>query len=165
VEGASDQEIVSKVLELLGHPSPTIKVLAARGVDTVRDAVESVKRASIPLVVNDSPYAARIVALIDQPKDPGSANMKKLQGDLQDRLFVLDKPSIEEYLPAQLYEKAGRSRDGDLAKLGQLRSDRTAQTELKREISRALADVLTEDDFESIPTIVEAVRRAIEGAA
>jgi ABC-type cobalamin/Fe3+-siderophores transport system ATPase subunit len=49
VEGASDQVIAQKTLELLGAHSPTVKVLAARGIDAVRDSVESVYRASIPL--------------------------------------------------------------------------------------------------------------------
>jgi hypothetical protein len=162
VEGAPNQQIVTKVLELLGRPSPTIKVLAARGVDAVRDAVESVYRASVPLVVNDSPYAGRVVALIDKPHEPNSPNVQKLRSDLEDRLYVLDQPSIEEYMPGAIYKRANRSRKDDLAALEQLRSDRAARDELKRAISSEPAAVLSEQDFKSMPIVVDAARRAIE---
>src|SRR5581483_3499387 len=117
VEGASDQEVMQRVLSLLGAPPPTIKVLAARGVDAVRDAVEAVLRASLPMVVNDSPYATRVVALIDKPYDAENKNYKKLENAMRGNLYVLDAPSLEEYLPDQLYATAGRSKDDDLAAL------------------------------------------------
>jgi ABC-type hemin transport system ATPase subunit len=164
VEGASDQEILAKVLDLLGRPSPSIKVLAARGIDSVRDAVEAVYRASVPLIVNDSPYARRVVALIDQPSKPEAENLVKLKNTLGDRLYTLDQPSIEEYLPAALYAKAGRNRDDDLAQLSSLKQDRAARNRLKKEIAVAIASVLRTDDFDSIPTIVQAAQRAIAEA-
>jgi hypothetical protein len=161
VEGASDQQIVEKVLELLDTPSPTIKVLSAQGVDTVRDTVWSVVRALVPLVVNDSPYAERVVAIIDKPNDPNAVNVQKLRADLVDRLYVLEEPSIEEYMPAAIYEKAERVKTADLAAIDALRSDLPALRAFKREVSVALAEVLTEDDFASIPTLVEAAKRAL----
>lgn len=164
VEGASDQIIAEKVLELLGAESPTIKVLSARGVDAVRDALESVYRASVPLIVNDSPYAGRVVALIDQPRDPESANIERLRETLQDRLFVLDQPTIEEYVPESIYTRAERSKEDDRAQLEALAGNRLKLALLKREISNALADAIEENDFDSIPIIVEAARRAIAEA-
>jgi hypothetical protein len=160
VEGASDQAIVMRVLDLLGHPSPTIKVLAARGVDAVRDAVEAVYRASVPLFVNDSPYAGRVVALIDQPNRE-SENLRRLRNALGDRLFELDQSSIERYIPEEVYARANRNRDDDLAELDRLRTDRAGKDRLKQEISGAIAAALTEEDFDSIPIIIEAARRAI----
>jgi energy-coupling factor transporter ATP-binding protein EcfA2 len=161
VEGASDQVIVAKVLQLLGAESPSIKVLSAQGVDLVRNTVESVHRASVPLIVNDSPYAGRIVALIDEPSDPASPSMVRLRGNLGDRLFLLNAPTIEEYIPEGLYAKAGRSKDDDLEGLQAATGNRAALTALKREISTELAAALTEDDLASLPIIVEAANRAI----
>ena len=160
VEGASDQAIVERILTLLGTPSPMIKVLAARGIDAVRDSVESVIRALVPVIVNDSPYAGRVIAVIDEPADHAHPNVKKLERDLGDRLFILDTPSIEEYIPEGVYEKAGRVRSDDLARLQSLRGNYELLRNLKREVSTALADVLTEADFETIPTLVDATRRA-----
>jgi hypothetical protein len=51
VEGASDQVIVQRVLDLLGEPASTIKVLSAQGIDEVRERASSVVRALVPLVV------------------------------------------------------------------------------------------------------------------
>jgi hypothetical protein len=130
VEGASDQEIVAKMLELLGMP--TIKVLSAQGIDTVRDTVASVLRALVPLVVNDSPYAERVIALIDQPKDPESANVQKLRQDLGDRLYTLEAPSIEEYMPAAIYEKARRDKESGTQPPGRGRGRRDRRSHPSR---------------------------------
>lgn len=162
VEGASDQAIASKALELLGAPPPTVKVLSARGVDAVSEAVASVVRALVPLIVNDSPYAERVIALIDQPRNPDAENVVKLQGDLCGRLFMLDAPSMEEYLPEALYTRAGRSKDDDLRQLTELRGDYRRAAELKREISVSIADALSPDDLEEIPLVTDAVRASIE---
>jgi ABC-type multidrug transport system ATPase subunit len=162
VEGASDQVIVEKVLELLGTASPTIKVLAARGIDAVRNAVESVVRALVPLVVNDSPYAKQVVALIDNPKDPDAENVRRLQLALDERLFILDAPSIESYIPEAIYERAGRSRADDLAGMDEFRSNYERLRSLKRDVSNALAGVLIEDDLDQIPTVTAAARKAID---
>jgi hypothetical protein len=161
VEGASDQEIVTKVLTLLGSPPPTVKVLAARGIDAVRDAVEAVYRASVPMIVNDSPYAERVVALIDAPTHPEGQNMTRLKGALGDRLYELDAPSMEAYLPDSLYERAGRDKAEDASALTSVTGDRRKTAELKREISKAVAASMTHDDLAAIPTVAEAARRAI----
>jgi energy-coupling factor transporter ATP-binding protein EcfA2 len=162
VEGASDQAIVEKVITLLGAPPPTIKVLAARGIDAVRDTVESVYRASVPLIVNDSPYKGRVVALVDEPRNPESQNFKKLDSALGDRLHILDAPSMEEYMPEAIYAHADRDKDADRTALAN--ADRLGREALKTEISSALAEALTEADFDSIPTIVLAAQDAIDRA-
>lgn len=164
VEGASDQELATRVLEILGSPPPAVKVLAARGIDAVRDAVEAVYRASVPLVVSDSPYAKRVVALVDEPKDPEGKNFVKLKGALKDRLFVLDAGSIEEYVPEAIYARADRNKTEDLAELASASSDPARAATLKQEIATALATALTEQDLTSIPTIADAARRAIAEA-
>jgi hypothetical protein len=166
VEGASDQAIVERALDLLRVPSPTIKVLSARGIDAVRDAVESVVRALVPLVVSDSPYSARVVAIIDQPANPQHPNVEKLRRDLGDRLYELDKTTVEDYVPDEFYARAARSKEDDLEQLDRLRNDYGRQSALKREISTALADALDEaSDLDLIPTIRDACRRAIEVSA
>lgn len=160
VEGASDQAIVEKALALLGTPSPTVKVLSAQGVDAVGDAVTSVVRAVVPLIVNDSPYAGRVVALIDAPRQPESESVKKLKHDLTDRLFILNRPTIEEYMPEELYARAGRSKDADVQELYRLKDDYKAASEFKRVVSTSLANVLTEEDLFEISTITDAARKA-----
>lgn len=162
VEGASDQVIAQRVLDLLGESAAAIKVLAAQGIDEVREREISVVRALVPLVVNDSPYAGRVVALIDAPADPTAANIERLRQDLGDRLYRLDAPSVEAYIPADIYERAGRSKEGDLAALHSLAGNPGARREMKRAISDAVAAVLTEADLDAIPTITESCRRAAE---
>jgi hypothetical protein len=161
VEGASDQEIVSRALELLGVPVPAIKVLSARGVDTVGRTIDSVVRALVPLVVNDSPHAGRVVAMIDKPRDADGENVARLQRDLGDRYFELDEELIEAYVPAAIYDRAGRSRADDLAQLQATGGDYRAQTALKAEISKALTAALTAADLELIPTVRDAAEKAI----
>lgn len=161
VEGASDQVIVERILNLRGVPSPSIKVLSARGIDTMRDAIDSVVRALVPIVVNDSPYAARVVALIDRPQ-VRNANLQRLRNDLGDRLYELPTPMIEEYVPSVVYERAHRSKEDDLAQLKQASGNFEDERVLKREISNALAAALTKDDLDEIPLLRDAAQRAID---
>jgi AAA domain, putative AbiEii toxin, Type IV TA system len=163
VEGSSDQQIVVRVLELLGAPQTKVKVLTAGGIDGVQGTVESVRRALVPVVVNDSPYAKRVVALIDKPDDPSKQNRLKHLGN---RLFVLDQPSIEEYLPEALYTSAERDKAEDLAEILRLKGtgDRQHLDELKREISTALAASLEEGDLSTIPLIRDAAQKAMDKA-
>ena len=165
VEGASDQAIVEKVLELLDVPSPTIKVLSARGLDAVRDAIESVVRALVPLVVRDSPYSKRVIAMIDEPSSLDHPNLVKLRRDLDDRLYELDKHSVEEYIPAEIYERAERSKDEDLGRIEELRGKLRRERGSEAEISTTLAAALTEDDLDSISIISDACQRAIDESA
>lgn len=155
---------MSKVLELLGTSSSTIKVLSARGVDAVRDTLDSVVRALVPVIVNDSPYADRVVALIDQPHASDAPNAAKLAQDLGDRLYVLETASIEQYIPEAVYGRAHRSREDDLRNLNVLQGRYQELRALKRDISTALAGALTVDDLDAIPIIANAARRAIAAA-
>jgi hypothetical protein len=161
VEGASDQVIVQRVLDLLGEPASTIKVLSAQGIDEVRERASSVVRALVPLVVNDSPYANHVVAMIDAPRDTEMASVDRLRADLGDRLYVLDTPSIEEYVPAEVYERAGRVKEEDLAELSRRTGDRRARNSLKKEISDAIAATLVVEDLDSITTIRDVGQRAL----
>lgn len=160
VEGASDQVIAQRVLDLLGQSAASIKVLSAQGIDEVREREISVVRALVPLIVNDSPYAGRVVALIDAPVDDQAANVLKLRHDLRGRLFELDAPSVEEYLPEELYRRAGREKQADLDALQTARRDPAQRRALKTEISDAIAAVLTADDLDGIPIIAAAARNA-----
>jgi hypothetical protein len=161
VEGASDQVILSRVLELLGEPGSRIKVLSAQGISEVRQRASSVVRALVPLIINESPYAGRVVALIDEPRATDSASAEKLSADLEDRLYVLDKPTIEEYLPDDLYVRAERVKADDLAELARLIGNPSQRRDLKKAISDSIAAVLSVEDLDSIPTIHAAAKRAI----
>ena len=65
-------------------------------------------------------------------------------------------------MPPAVYDRANRDRAADMSELAEVRNDKVATDELKREISTALALVLAEEDVDSIPIIVEAARRAID---
>jgi hypothetical protein len=162
VEGSSDQVVAEKVLALLGYSTRDVKVLSAQGVDEVRGRVLSVVRALVPLVVNDSPYADRVVALIDAPAEREAANVERLQRDLGERLFILPRSSIEEYVPETVYIRAGRSKEDDAAALRAASGHLASERRLKREISDALAAALVSEDLAALETITEAARRAAE---
>lgn len=163
VEGSSDQVIAERVLALLDPAAAAgIKVLSAQGIDELRERVSSVVRALVPLVVNDSPYAGRIVALVDAPRDSEAANFKRLQDELGDRLYVLDRPSIEEYLPMNIYTRAGRSREDDLARMAELRNDLAGRRRFKKELSDALAAVLEPADLDDVTVLRDAAMRVLE---
>jgi predicted ATPase len=162
VEGASDQEFVAKTLELLGVPVPMIKVLSAGGIDAVGNTIEAVRRALVPVVVNDSPYAKRIVAMIDQPKGTDLDKVDRLHELLGERLHILDSHLIEDYVPPAIYERAGRSKEADIKRIRELHGRYNELREVKNEISRELAAELTVEDLNEIPIVRDAAQQAID---
>jgi hypothetical protein len=164
VEGASDQIVVERVLALMEVPHGRIKVVAAGGVDAVPDTLAALSRALLPVVMRDSPYARRVVALIDAPRDPESHTVKELERVLADRLFVLDAPSLEEAIDAAIYERAGLSKDGVLSELAALGGNYRAEHEAKRRISREVARVLEAGDLGGLAAITASVERAVQAA-
>lgn len=161
-EGASDQVICEKVRALLDVPPDRLKVLAAGGIAEVRNKVSAVVSSLTPLVTHDSPYAQRVVALIDRPSPAEQRHRQKLQDDLGDRLYVLDANSLESYLPQDLYAKAQRDKVADRKELERLhlRGEFQEMRLLKREISDQIAHVMAESDLASVATIRDAVLRA-----
>ncbi len=108
VEGPSDQSICERVLRLLApHDASTLKVLSAGGITRISGLIQAVLDSLLPLIVNDSPYAKRVVALVDAPPDTDQAKVQDLGRFLADRLYILDSPSLEEYLPAENVHEGG----------------------------------------------------------
>lgn len=152
VEGASDQRLVERALDLLGAEPGQIKVLSASGISGVDATVYAVERQLLPMIISDSPYAQRVVAMIDEPREAEQERVRDLERHLDDRLVQLPAPSLEEYVPARLYEVAGLDRD---AALERIRNATTfsAKRDVKREISETLASALTEELLNEIPEI------------
>ncbi len=109
VEGATDQIIANRIMELKDIDKTKIKVVSASGIDNVENILNAVYNSVLPFVVSDSPYKDRIVALIDQPNTQGQQTYEKLQSVLADRLFELSAPSLEEFFPEELYTRCGRA--------------------------------------------------------
>jgi predicted ATP-dependent endonuclease of OLD family len=164
VEGASDQIVSERVLHLLQHPPGRVKVLSAQGVGRVKRVIQSVLDALIPLMVNDSPYARTVVALVDSPASADSEKVEDLKKRLEDRLFVLPEPSLEEYLPAALFEKAGRDKNQDIEEINRLKKtgDFAEIGRFKRAISEQVASMLDVEDLPAIEILQNAVARAVE---
>jgi AAA domain, putative AbiEii toxin, Type IV TA system len=145
VEGASESLMCQRIAQILGIEQGRIKVVAAGGIANVGNRLSAVEDSLIPLVVSDSPYKSRVVALIDQPNPSENGIERRLREGLADRLFVCDQASMEEQLPESLYRNAGRDKAADLSQLADLRKDRKASNALKREIAEALASELNRD--------------------
>src|SRR5262249_52477383 len=122
-EGASDETIVKAALSLIDPAPARIKTLAANGITEVQPRAAALSRVLAPIVPADSPYAGRVVALVDGPEDNSVA--KNVQGVLGNRCFVLPTASVEEYLPESLYLRAARQKVDDLAGLARAKGDRT----------------------------------------
>jgi hypothetical protein len=161
VEGSSDQAVVGKVRDLLDVSASGIKVLSAAGIDNVPSGVDAVSRVLVPVVMRDSPYANKVVAMIDLPPDPKPPAVGELRRVLGDRLFVLDKPSIEEYIPEGIYTRIGRNKSDDIQQIAELRNKYHELIAFKKELSQQIAAQLTAADLTDLPIIVEAVRRAV----
>jgi AAA domain, putative AbiEii toxin, Type IV TA system len=160
VEGMSDQIIIDTVKTLKGISTTRVKVISASGVDNVPNMLVAVCNTLTPLVVNDSPYNSRVVALVDKPRKTSDEHYKQLKKVLKDRLFTLDQHLLEEYLPEYLYDKCGRTKQVTLEELIGVKADYDRLSALKTEISNAIAGILTAEDIENIPLISDAIDKA-----
>jgi predicted ATP-dependent endonuclease of OLD family len=159
VEGTSDQIICERLQELLNINKNRIKVLSASGIDNIKNTYRSVVNSLKPLVINGSPYAKKIVALVDAT-DKSSSNYIEIKKTLNSRLYTLPNDSLEEYLSEEFYELAGRNKDEDLAKIAQLKSDHLQLGQFKKEISNAIAPILTEANISSLQVMIDALKKA-----
>jgi ABC-type cobalamin transport system ATPase subunit len=159
VEGASDAEICNAVLAINGSAPGHIKVLSAGGVDSIRKTIAAVERALVPLVMNDSPYAKTAVALIDHVEGGRVSELRRVLGD---RLYMLDEPSLEEYLPEDFYVRAGMDKVTMLSEIQAVSGQR--RSESKRQVATAISGILSAADLDRIPLIQKAVTHAIAGA-
>jgi energy-coupling factor transporter ATP-binding protein EcfA2 len=161
VEGASDQRIAEAVRNLLGAEPGQLKVVSASGVTQVGQTVASITHVLTPLVMRDSPYAKRVVALIDDR----ATNRDELRRVLRKRLFELGAASLEEYLPDELYRRVGLEKGDVLERVRLARGDYNAESAIKTDVSDAIAAVLTRDDLNAISVVRDAVQLALSKAS
>jgi predicted ATP-dependent endonuclease of OLD family len=173
VEGSSDQVVCEKIATLLGIPTGRVKIISAQVIDNVNDTYKSIKNTLVPLLADHTPYSKRVVALLDRPSSDASRSVGEIQNALKERCIVLDEPSLEEYVPEDLFEMAGRNKAFDLDNLKEkatehkyAKKDETlkALRELKKEISSALATALRHEDLDKITKIRDAVQLASDRA-
>ena len=159
VEGATDQIIANKIMELKGIDKSKIKVVSASGIDNVENILNAVYNSVLPFVVSDSPYRNRIVALIDKPNTQGQQTYERLQNLLDDRLFVLPEPSLEEFYPEELYERCGKVKADELREIAKIK-DHLEKKRLKTDLATAIANTLTGDDLATFGIFVAAIDKA-----
>lgn len=160
VEGASDQVLVEAAMRIVDPAAAEkVKVLAANGITNVAGAIAAVSQVLRPLVVADSPYSARVVAMVDAPRAEHVKQVDQIRQVLGPRLIELEQPSLEEYAPSSLYTAAGLTKEAALD--GFSKAGTEAERRLKkREISTALARALTEEFLSEMPALKEAAERA-----
>ncbi len=162
VEGASDQVIVERVRNLLNINASKVRVVSASGLANVPPTLEAVSRMLTPVVMKDSPYARKVVAMIDQSGDPPPPAVAELRKVLDSRFFELDQPSMEAYIPEGIYARSGRNKAKDLQTIAKLRSNYQELNSFKRTLSQQIAGQLSGEDLEVLPIIAAAVRKASE---
>ncbi len=157
VEGSSDQVIVEKFLSLMGIDHYKVKVFSAAGFEKIESTKEKIIETLRPLVLKESPYRERVVVLADRRNSSNESRAEEICRQIGQRYCELDTPSIEEYLPEELYARAGRDREQDLKQLESLKSNYESLRERKRAISTAIASVIEISDLDKLPVIAEAI--------
>jgi hypothetical protein len=169
VEGSFEQVICEKCAELLRIPKDHVKIFSASGAENVEASLKTIERTLRPLIMNTSPYADRIVVLLDEATN---RQQKKRVDDvkriIQDRCFILDRDSIEEYLPQYLYEKCGRNKKDDMLEISSAMVEKKLRpdtgllrlTKIKRDIATSIAEILEKRDLDNIGIIRDAVAKA-----
>jgi hypothetical protein len=160
VEGSSDQVIAERVMGLMKINPDRVKIVSATGVGNIRNVFSVLSNTLLPLVLADSPYAKRMVALIDRPTAGDEGKVSGIRRVLKDRLVELPDLSMEQYLPAELYERAGRDKARDLYEIERVKGDYIQVGKLKKSISDSIAKELNEGDLEGLAEIVSAIKKS-----
>lgn len=159
VEGASDQYIMEAIARLLGIKSSEVKILSARGIDGVTNLFSAIEYALTPLLAGGSPYAKKVVVMIDKPNSSSNLRVKELKKNLDSRLLILNEKSIEEYIHESIYKKAGKIKDEVLSDLEKLSKDTSLEgykkiISYKKELSCIIGSAIEIDD---LPVLFELV--------
>jgi ABC-type phosphate transport system ATPase subunit len=164
IEGASDEMICKKIVELLGYEDKKIRTVAAESAVKIKKMSEAIESNLRPLVINKSPYAERLVILLDKPNDDNG--LQRLSDELKDkyldRFFQLSETSLEEYLPSSLYDRAGIDKAVILADISNANASGNYKklAEIKQEVANKISEILKLEDLTLIPTIKEAVEKS-----
>jgi len=164
-EGSSDQVIVERVLEIIDPDiAKKIKVYSASGDSSKIEGIIKLTGEAIRFfIAGNNPYKERIVVLIDKQSSKKSQERvdKWLSNPiLEKRIFQLDLPSIEEYIPPEIYESAGRNKEEDLKSIKEKKNFKDKK-QLKTEISNQIKLSLNEENINQIPIIKKAAEKAI----
>lgn len=162
VEGVSDQVILEKVIALMGYGEMDIKVISARSVSAANNYRQAFEACLTPYVLKESHYKDRVVVLVDKPNAQIKPIVDDFKKELGDRLFELPDESLEEYLSEELYKRAGRDKQSDVARIAQIRTDYQQLKVLKAEISTQIAGVLNETDLASLSPLTDVINKALE---
>jgi hypothetical protein len=162
VEGGSDETIVERAVELLGGRPGSVKTLSADGLSKVPPTAASIEYVLRPIVTGDSPYSRSTVVLVDGALTDAdrqtTAEMRRILGE---RFLELPSPSLEEYLPAELYQKAGLEKDVELGKIRAAGHSYKEHQRAKGELAGRIAGVMDRDDLDTIPVVRDAADRAL----
>lgn len=163
VEGASDQEIVEKVIELMGIDTSLVKVISARSVSTVNSYRTAFEACLTPYVLRNSHYKDKVVVLIDKANEDTRLTVDMIKQEIGDRLFTLPTESLEEYIDESLYIRAERDKNLDIQKLEEYKEskDYVKESELKKEISEEIAKILVKEDLNFFQEITTAISKAM----
>ncbi len=105
-----------------------------------------------------------MVALVDRPRDKEQAVVQRIAEVLGERLFVLKEETLEDQLPADLYERASLNKDETLEELGKLhlQGNKPAENDLKATVSNGIGGILDAGDLSrpELRPFVEAIQMA-----
>lgn len=121
--------------------------------------------------MNTSPYADKVVVLLDKTKNSHTnAKIKDIKNSVKDRLFVLSEPTIEEYIPEYIFTKSGRKKADDLLEIEESKKEKKIKTDtglsrlnnIKRQVATAISETLEASDLDNIPIIRDAIMKAAQ---
>lgn len=103
VEGQSEYELFTKIIERFYRDKPPIQIVKANGdIDQAERTINSIEKAYIPLEA--SIYRSKLVILLDAPSTQTEGGVNQFKQNYRDletnnQLFILPHRDIEQYYP------------------------------------------------------------------
>lgn len=156
VEGRSEYEFLTKVINKFYPSNPKLQIIFARGdLEKQKKSMDAINNIFIPLYKTPV-YKDRLIILCDKPNEVQKENYNKFVTDHPDllqknQLVLLDTNSLEEYYP-QLWKKTSEE-------------VKNMKSQEKTDLAKMAGENITKETFESeMPTVFKALSLAWENA-
>lgn len=155
VEGASDQQIALRAMELLEIRQEDIKVISANAIERTSSVAKAIEDFLRPVIAGISPYKEKIVIFVDRPRQEELLTIHGFDR-FEERLYVTTFDGLEGYIPEIVYGRANLHKDEELAKISS-ETDYLKKAELKEELSKKLSIHISKDDIDNMVELKNAL--------
>lgn len=165
VEGASEKELLTRIIKRFYSEKPTIQIITANGdIDQAERTINAIEKAFTPL--NSSIYQNKMILLLDQPSAQTIGGVNDFNARFphltnNNQIYIIPVRDLEQYYPNQddptygNWRKTQQQMDTENEN-----GKRTFTGKKKKQLAKHVGDNITQKQFEDeMPIIFDALKK------